>query len=72
MNIVVPADVAAELEAAAREEGRSAADEGVALLRRALAGRRLGSLLAKAGSDVGDDEAMTVAIGEQRAARLRR
>lgn len=72
VTLPLPADLAADLAAAAREEGRTMGDEGVALLRRALAARRLGAFLAVAGSDLSEDEAMQIALEEQRAARAER
>ncbi len=72
VSLPLPADLAAELATAAREEGRSMGEEAVALLRRALAVRRLGAFLAVAGSDLTEDEAMQIALEEKRAARAQR
>lgn len=70
--LALPADLAADLALAAREEGRTMGEEGVALLRKALAARRLGAFLALAGSDLSEDEAMQIALEEQHAARAER
>ena len=70
VNLPLPADLAADLAGLATADGRSLPDEAVALLRRAVASRRLREVLSRCGSDLIEDEAMT--IEEQKAARRSR
>jgi plasmid stability protein len=72
VHLALPADLAHDLAVLAVADGRSVSDEGVLLLRRAVAGRQLRELLVQAGSDLDPDQAMQVALDEQRAHRRSR
>ena len=69
LHVSLPADLAQDVSALAAAEGRTITDEVLVLLRRAVAGRQLRELLARAGSDLEDDAAMEIALEEERAAR---
>ncbi len=65
LHVSLPADLAQEVSALAA----AVADEVLVLLRRVVARRQLRELLSRAGSDLEDDEAMEIALEEERAAR---
>ena len=68
----LPADLAHDLAGLAAADGRSVSEEGLLLLRRAVAGRQLREVLTHCGSDLDPDQAMQIALDEQRAHRRSR
>ena len=72
VHLALPADLAHDLAGLAAADGRSVSDEGVLLLRRAVAGRQLREVLTRCGSDLDPDQAMQIALDEQQAARRAR
>jgi len=72
VNLHLPADLAVDLASFANADGRTIPDEAVALLRRAVASRRLRELLDRCGSDLGEAETMSIALEEQKSFRRSR
>ena len=72
VTLPLPADLVRDLAGLAQADGRSLSDEGILLLRRAVAARQLREVLNRTGSDLDADEAMEIALEEQRAARRSR
>lgn len=72
VHLALPADLAHDLAGLAAADGRSVSDEGLLLLRRAVAGRQLREVLTRCGSDLDPDQAMQIALDEQRAHRRSR
>jgi hypothetical protein len=72
VSLALPPELAQDLAGLAAADGRSLSDEGVLLLRRAVAGRQLRDVLSRAGTDVDADDAMQIALDEERAHRRSR
>ena len=72
VHLDLPADLAHDLAGLAAADGRAVSEEGLLLLRRAVAGRQLRAVLPRCGSDLDAVQAMQIALGEQRAHRRSR